>query len=100
MSTTKTDERYARNQDERYHEKIAEMARRLRTLADDIERKGNAREFKSVLTPRHVNAATNVVHALAWGMANLNADGLVQAAGDADGAEAELGYAPEASDDA
>jgi hypothetical protein len=68
---------------EQYDEKVAEIAGRLRRLADEVEREAKARP--SILSapddrPDYINAAGRVINSAAWGFANLNLDSLVSRA--------------------
>lgn len=71
----------------RYETHTARIANALRDLAERVEREGKVRptDYDGNESP-HVYRAANVVHELAWGFANLNADVLLNAALDADAA--------------
>lgn len=65
--------------------------RHIRDMADRVEREGVPSATRSMAgTPRYANAAEQVLHALAWDVANMSAYRLVSAAAHADAAEASL----------
>lgn len=71
-----------------FNGQVERLVRNLRGLADDIERTAKPRATPSITgTPRFTCAAEGVVHDLIWGFANLHADGLIEAAVQADAAE-------------
>jgi hypothetical protein len=70
-------------------EQIRNVAAKLRSLADEVERATYAVDH--VGKPGRASyglAAVEVHHALAWGFANLNADNMIRYATDADIARA------------
>jgi hypothetical protein len=76
---------------ERYDERLADIVRRLRRLADDVEREGSPREsFVGWRKGRrdYVYASQRVIHEVAWGIANMHMDLLVDAADDLHSVEA------------
>lgn len=78
---------WAEVQSRHYGVKVAVIAADLRSLADRIEREGKPRP-SSVYTAgtEHQTAAGAIVHAVMWGLANINLDGLIREAADADAA--------------
>lgn len=67
---------------------VANRVRRLRDLADSIEREA-ARDIDAARTGRHewssyTRVASQLVHAVTWGIANLNLSDLIEAGHDAD----------------
>lgn len=71
-----------------YQNRLAATVRALRDLADRVEQDGQPRDEPSPAgVPRWSNAADAVQHAIAWGVANANANTLVSAAAQADQAE-------------
>lgn len=79
------DQRYADAQAARYDEKLAQTARGLRELADEIEREGKARpaSINNDGKADYLWAAEQVIHSLHWGLVNLNVETLLSAAADA-----------------
>jgi hypothetical protein len=72
-----------------YNDKVVEVADRLRAMADDVERAAIPHTKPGVEgTPRYTAAAAQVLHTIAWGVANADADQLVTRANLADRAEA------------
>jgi hypothetical protein len=69
----------------RYAKRVSDLAGRLRALADEVEREGRVSE-STVYDPRteHSVAAHRIVHAIMWGLANANLDGLILAAAEVD----------------
>lgn len=70
-----------------YLEQVDAVTKRLRDLADEVERKG--KDLRNTFTNdcgAHTYAAGQVVHAIAWGLANTHVDSLVKYAGSADAA--------------
>ena len=73
-----------------YERQVAKLADHLRDLAEQIERAGRPHSAPGVTgTPRYLNAAEQVNHALTWGIANAGAYRLIEAAWQADAAEAD-----------
>ena len=71
-----------------YNRQAARVVDELRALADRIEREANPHPTPGVTgTPRHMAAAERVNHALTWGIANIGAHSLFDAAFHADDAE-------------
>lgn len=69
----------------RYEQGVVDIAQRLRNLATEVEQAGKVHandRFDGL--PRFAHSATKVLHTLAWGFANLNADSVVERAGIAD----------------
>lgn len=62
------------------------VAAGLRRMADEVDRRadGFTAESSMLLPNRNSRAASEVVHSVMWGIANLNLDALVDAAGRAD----------------
>lgn len=73
------------------YERLAEaVARDLRALADRVERESKPRDEAGVTgTPRHTECAEAVQHAIVWGIANIGAHRLIDAAYHADVADGE-----------
>jgi hypothetical protein len=69
---------------EQFEHKVARTANGLRVLADRVEREGRVGENIRTMKPDHAYAAQSVIHAITWGMANLDLGGIVQCAKDAD----------------
>lgn len=67
----------------RYHDHVDRVARRLHELADEVQREGDRTDPK-IDVPGFGWAASQVIHAVSWGLANLNRDALVLAAAEAD----------------
>lgn len=83
--------RMAAHQHERYLDRLADIAADLRSLADRVEREGEARpRFGAPENFDHVTGAAGVVHAVTWGVANLNLDILLADAADADSLDGQL----------
>lgn len=79
--TKNIDSHYA----ERVEDKIFRIANNLRRLADEVEREAaRLNQFAAKDIPAGGETASNVVYAVAWGMANLNLNLLIQAAADYD----------------
>lgn len=73
-----------------YFVRLDKVVADLRRLADEISREGQPHKAASFDgTPRFANAAHKVHHALVWGVANLGAEYIIDAAGRADHAEAQ-----------
>jgi len=73
-----------------YERQVARLSQQLHDLADQVELEGKPRETPGITgTPRHLNAAEAVNHALTWGIANAGAYRLMDAAYHADAAERE-----------
>lgn len=71
-----------------YAKRLAEVARRLRNLADTVEREGAARQGDirvggAYPHPDWIRAAERAIHEVSWGVANLNLSELVNAATEA-----------------
>lgn len=65
--------------------RLADMSVRLRDLADTMDQHAHRLDrVGSPGIPTYAGVVGNVMHALLWGVANLNADGLVGPAADAD----------------
>jgi hypothetical protein len=62
-----------------YNRRVTHTISRLRELADEVERAARVRNPGDGGSG-WVSASADVVHALAWGFANLNANGIVSAA--------------------
>ena len=76
-----------------YTERLAGVVDALRRLAVEVEREGRVREKASFDgTPRFSSSAESALHALSWGIANLNAPRLIAAAAQADKYEAEAAH--------
>lgn len=79
---------------ENYHSRffvkqLEGIAARLRDVADQVEREATLRETPYIDgTPKHAIAAEQVIHAVTWGVANLNLSGLVHDAAQADALDA------------
>jgi hypothetical protein len=85
------DQRVAEFTARSYAERVADIAERIREMADRFEREARPRESASVDgTPRYANAAQNALHALTWDAANMHAYDIVGRAAQADAAEASL----------
>lgn len=68
-----------------YCRRLAAVADGLRKLADHVEHEGTPRPTVGTTgTPRFSQAAYSAFHAITWGLANLNAESLIDAAGRAD----------------
>jgi hypothetical protein len=69
----------------RYEDKLQDIANRLADLAREVSREGKARP--TVLNADgqtdYIYAAERAIHALHWGIANLNADSLIGTAAEA-----------------
>lgn len=74
---------FADRQSAHYQERVVKVIVGLRDLADRVEREGS-RVTNKVSLPGHGWAAHKVLHEVTWGFANLNLDGLVLAACEAD----------------
>ena len=75
-----------------YNDRLAEIATRLRDLADAIEREGQPSEQPDAMgRHRYTSAVERVHHTILWGVANIGADHLIGDAHDADRAEHEDG---------
>lgn len=77
--------RYSKAQAARFDGQVTSIATRLRRMADEIEREGQpTRNFTngSDRRPDYVQAASEVIHTVTWGVANLSLDGLVTTAAD------------------
>ena len=73
-----------------YDRQVARLVQAIRDLADQVEREGVPYEKAGITgTPRYLNAAEQVNHALTWGVANAGAYRLMDAAYHADAAEVE-----------
>jgi hypothetical protein len=73
-----------------YERQTAGVVDRLRALADQIEREAKPYAKAGITgTPRYLAAAEAVNHALTWGIANVGAYRLFDAAHHADEAEAD-----------
>lgn len=73
----------------RYLADVGYIARRLRGLADDVERLGQPKQDLKTMEHLCAPAAAEIVHALVWGFANLGLDGTVRDAAAADAAALE-----------
>lgn len=67
-----------------YTQSVEMVARKLRDMADEVEREGVVRPENEWTGPPFGWAASKVVHAVAWGTANLNLDLVVTNAAQAD----------------
>lgn len=81
------DDRFAGWMERHYHQKLAEVVARLRSLADEVEREG-AQTTNAIDSPRFGWAAYKAIHAVTWGLANADLPGLSLAASEADRAVA------------
>lgn len=69
--------------EERYTRNVRTVVDKLRRLADQVEREGLSTGLEDALSARRSGEnAGNVVHAIAWGVANLNVDLVIAAAND------------------
>lgn len=75
---------YVKKQSERFSNRARSTAEGLRKIADDVERRSKVKPDIRTMIPDHAKAAEEVIHTIHWGIANLNIDGLVRAAADAD----------------
>lgn len=74
-----------------YERQAAKIVDRLRSMADDVERAAKPYDRASVDgAGRFVDAAEQVNHAIAWGIANAGAYRLSRAAAEADASEREV----------
>lgn len=73
-----------------YERQVARVVEDLRSLVDRVEREARPHATASLTdTPRHMNAADAANHALVWGIAEIGAHRLYDAAFHADVAEKE-----------
>lgn len=70
----------------RFNERTAGIAAALRNIAEAVERDGKVRDTRHGHR-RHSLAASDVQHAVLWGLANLDLDGLTATAAEADAAQ-------------
>jgi hypothetical protein len=79
------DERTVATLTKRYEDRLQSVVMALSELAREVGREGKARP--TVLTPDgqvdYLYAAERAIHALHWGIANLNADSLIGTAAEA-----------------
>ncbi len=77
--------RYAESQIDRYAKTTADVVRRLRDIADEVERESAVREgtFDNDGRLDFMWSAQQITHTIMWGVANLNLDGLISAGHDA-----------------
>lgn len=69
---------------QRFVEQVGDVANRLRSIADDIERESQRDDRNAVGSPEYGWKAAHVVHAVAWGVANCSLDQLVHTASELD----------------
>jgi hypothetical protein len=85
MTETTPDARYIATQTKRYEDKLQAIADDLHEIGRRIAREG--KPHRDVINDDgqddYMLAAERALHALSWGLANLNADRLVSAAADA-----------------
>lgn len=74
---------YTQSRRDAYDAKLAQMVAQVHRIADDIEREGRRRETD---TNNAGWAASQVLHTLMWGLANLSLDRLVSLAAEVDAA--------------
>lgn len=68
-----------------YSEQVDKISERLHRLADDVKREGKARNSTyDIGGLGHITAAQRVLHEVTWGIANLNLNGLLSWAMEAD----------------
>lgn len=72
---------------EAFSDFVRHIAERLRRLADDVEREADVKNDLSTLLLDHARSAGEVVHKVAWGVANLRLGDLVAEAAAADRAQ-------------
>lgn len=75
---------YAKNRSDAFSDKVQFIADKLRLIADEVEREASVKVDISTMVPDHARSASEVVHKVAWGVANLHLDGLIMAAAEAD----------------
>lgn len=66
-----------------YDREVAEIAGKLRVIADEVAREGKARRnwtARGDERPDYLLGAQRIVHTVMWGVANLHLDGLVNVA--------------------
>lgn len=73
----------------RFDGRVDEIASRLRRLADEVEREGYSSNNR-VGMPSYGWKASQIVHAITWGVANMNLSGLVAVASEVDAAGKEV----------
>ncbi|SLG92024.1 Uncharacterised protein [Mycobacteroides abscessus subsp. abscessus] len=81
-------------------EKIADVANRLRQMADRIEAEAASTFDSGRAVLRYSRAAEAVTHEIHWGVANLGLPSLASEAAEADIARAEAGRLASPSDEA
>lgn len=73
------------NLDRFYHREVDQVAARLRSLAEEVEKRGHrVYDNPSDGEPDYLSAATEVVHKVQWGIANLPLDTLLSGATEVD----------------
>jgi hypothetical protein len=70
------DNSFVKHHEDRVWNRIDQVASDLRRIADEVERAGK----QDRTTPDR--AVTSVIHSVAWGVANLNLDGLASSLAD------------------
>lgn len=59
-------------------------AKKLRDMADEVEREATVKEDVFTGKLSHMRSAQNIVHRVTWGFPNLHLDTLIQVASEAD----------------
>lgn len=68
----------------RYERDVAHIARKLRDMADEVERRGRKLGPAGEGERPHSDIAAHLTHTIGWGFANLHLDDLVRDAAKAD----------------
>lgn len=82
------DDRWAQAAADQYQRRIEAIAARLHDIAAEVQREGVARvgHVNADGKPDYLWSAQQVLHTVTWGVANLNLDGLLSTAADAQNA--------------
>lgn len=73
------DEQYERYSRERFDRQVKEVAKRLRDLADEVDR---VQTYRSNMARPTALVVGDVIHAIQWGVANLPLQSLASTAND------------------
>lgn len=68
----------------RFDDRVDEIASRLRRLADEVEREASSNN--RVGMPSYGWKASQIIHSITWGVANMNLSALVAVAAEVDAA--------------